>query len=188
MKIERLETHDRLQHFVKEDFDIGKICQNIIDKRPFGNYPFYIFAHSRTIGMDEKIAMFNSDLNSFLTVPFYVRKYESLDKIPEKKIIWQPRLTKPKCQSNSMLFKVTPGSDTVKVIWMIPAEELWSQYRRGNITENALILSSIEDFKNNKQKLEAKEDDDLSDMEIDAIYMDICKGSTPKKPFTLENI
>ncbi len=169
MKIDRLETHDRFEHFTKQDFDISRNCQNIIDKRPFGNNPFYIFAHTRTIGYDEKCKLFTTG------------RYETFGTIPEKKLIWQPRLTKPKAQSNSMLFKAYPGTDTVKVIWMIPAKELWGQYKKENVTGNEIVFQSIHDYTHNKEKLEERETDDLSDFQIDAIYREMSTGAKYKR-------
>ena len=147
MKINRLETHDRYQFFTKQNFDIGECCQNLIDRRPFGEYPFYIFAHARTD--DDGV---------------------------RKRLIWQPRLTKPEAQTNSMLFKAYPGKDIVKVIWMIPARELWDEFKRGNMTENETVLQSIRDFQNNRLALEAKEPDDLSDEQINAIYSSMSRN------------
>lgn len=144
MKVNRLETHDRLEHFKKQNFDIGECCQDIIDKRPFGDHAFYIFAHTRTD--DDGVT---------------------------KRLIWQPRLTKPKAQSNSMLFKAYPGTDQIKVIWMIPAEELWAQFDKGLMLENRLVSDSIQDFRTNKNKLEAKETDDMTDEQIDAVYKEL---------------
>lgn len=152
MKIDRLDAHDRLDHLQKQTFDIGECCQDLINQRPFGNHPFYIFAHART---EEDGAT--------------------------KRLIWQPRLTKPKAQSNSMLFKVYPGTDIVKVIWMIPTRELWGQYRRGYLTENQLVAESIHDFQFNRKKLEQKEDDDMSDEEIDNVYKEISTGAQSRK-------
>ena len=100
-------------------------------------------------------------------------QYKTLEEIPEKTIIWQPRLTKPQAQSNSMLFKAYPGTDVIKVIWLIPSPELWDQYTKGKMTENNTVSESIELFKTNKNKLEEKEDDDLSDEKIDAIYKEL---------------
>jgi len=144
MKIKISDAHDRLQYFKKHYFDIGACCQDLINQQPFGDYPFYIFAHART---DE-------------------------DGIT-KRMIWQPRLTKPLAQTNSMLFKAYPGSDNIKVIWMIPARELWGQYNKGLITENQTIAESIHDFEYNRQKLNQKEEDDLSDEVINQIYKEI---------------
>ena len=144
MKIHHLDAHDRYEHFTKQNFDIGECCQDLIDQRPFGDHPFYIFAHTRT---DE-------------------------DGVT-KRLIWQPRLTKPSAQTNSMLFKAYPGTDVVKVIWMIPAQEMWGQFKRGLLTQNQTVIESIEAYKHNRERLEAKEDDDLSEEAIDAIYKEI---------------
>lgn len=144
MKVERLETHDRYEHFTKQDFDIGACCQDLIDKKPFGNHTFYIFAHARTD--DDGVT---------------------------KRLIWQPRLTKPKAQTNSMLFRVVPGSDNVKIIWMIPDRMLWSQYQKGLICHNQTIAESIYDFQFNRKNLEKPEDDELSDEEIDSVYREL---------------
>lgn len=152
MKLNPLETHDRLKHFTKQDFNISACCQDLINQRPFGNYPFYIFAHPRT---DE-------------------------DGVT-KRLIWQPRLTKPKAQTNSMLFKAYPGSDTIKVIWMIPDRAMWKQYMLGFMTENKTVLDSIYAFENNRQALEASEPDDFDDEKINEIYKEIaCQARTDK--------
>lgn len=141
MKLDRKDVHDRFKHFTRQNFSISECCQDLIDMRPFGEHAFYIFAHARTD-----------------------------DDGTTKRMIWQPRLTKPKAQTNSMLFKAYPGKDTVKIIWIIPAREMWAQYECGLITENATVVESIHDFLHNRQKLERKEDDDLDDRTIDAIY------------------
>lgn len=174
MKINRLDAHDRFQHFTKQSFDIAECCQDLINKRPFGNHPFYIFAHTRTIGMDEKFKLLMSG------------QYKSMEEVPEKTLIWQPRLTKPQAQSNSMLFKAYPGTDTIKVIWMLPAPELWEQYAKGKMTENKTISESIEMFKANRKKLEEKEDDDMTDEQIDKIYKEISRDA--KKERNKKNI
>lgn len=144
MKINRLDAHDRFIDFTRKEFDIGLCCQDLINQRPFGEHAFYIFAHPRT--EDDGIT---------------------------KRMLWQPRLTKPRAQENSMLFKAYPGTDAVKVIWMIPAKELWNNFKRGTLTENRLIYNSIEAFKHQRARLEAREEDDLSDKQIDKIYREI---------------
>ena len=154
MKINILDAHDRFQHFKKQNFDIAECCQNLINQKPFGDHPFYLFAHTRTD--DDGVT---------------------------KRLIWQPRLTKPKAQTNSMLFKGYPGSDNIKIIWMIPARELWEQYQKGLLTENKLITESIFDFQHNRRRLEVKEDDDLSDEQIDQIYKDLSIAAKLDKQF-----
>lgn len=152
MKINKLETHDRLLEFKKNDFDIGARCQKIIDSRPFGDHQFYIFAHART--HDDGVT---------------------------KRMIWQPRLTKPEAQENSMLFRVKPGSDNVRVMWIIPAKEMWKEYEKGKMIEDETICWSINMFKNKRKDLEAKEPDDLSDARIDEIYREISAEALRKK-------
>ena len=152
MKVNRLEAHDRLLHLKKQNMDIGECCQDLINQRPFGNHPFYIFAHARTA---------DDGLN--------------------KRLIWQPRLTKPKAQSNSMLFKAYPGRDEIRIIWMIPAIELWGQHKEGNVTEHEISDWSIVMFKTKKQELEKPEPDDLTDEQIDKIYREMASSMKSKK-------
>lgn len=156
MKIDRLDAHDRLTHFTSQGFDIAACCQDLVDKRPFGDHAFYIFAHTRT---DE-------------------------DGVT-KRLIWQPRLTKPKAQTNSMLFKAMPGTDTIRVIWMIPARELWDTFMKGKLTESMIVYDSIMAFKKDREHLEAKEPDDLSDQQIDAIYKEISKAAKQRSLGTI---
>ena len=180
MQINRLETHDRLQEFNKQSKDVSECCQDLINKRPFGSYPFYIFAHGRTVDLDEKIALFNEDIQMNI-INGTPRRFKSLSEVPEKRIIWQPRLSRPKPQTNSMLFKAYPLEDTVRIIWIIPERELWAQYQKGNVTENATVLQSIHDFVNNRELLEKNEDDDPSDIEIDSIYRDLSQEARYKR-------
>lgn len=180
MKVNILDAHDRLKHVKNEGLEIGKTCQEMINSRPFGDYPFYIYAHTRTIGLDEKLAIFNDDLNYHLTTSNQ-RKYKTLADIPEKRLIWQPRLTKPKVSPNTMLFKVFPPSDVIKIIWMLPQEELWDQYQKGNLTENESVSVSIYNYKNHREKLEAKEEGDLDDKTINAIYEEIKFNARERK-------
>lgn len=148
MKINLLDAHDRLDHFQKQGLDISECCQDLINKRPFGDVPFYIFAHARTAE-------------------------DGISKI----IIWQPRLTKPASQTNSMLFKAYPPSDKIKVIWMIPAREMWDQFKKGNLTESKIVSESIHDFQHNRAKLDAPESDDFSEESIDKIYQQIANNA-----------
>jgi hypothetical protein len=177
MKIDRLEAHDRLLHLKKQDHDIGKTCQEMINLKPFGDHPFYIFAHKRQLGLDERLALYREDFNRSLLDPYYVRLYTSLDQVPTDRLIWQPRLTKPKAQTNSMLFKGYPGTDNVKVIWIIPDRCLWDQFEKGKMTENKTVWESIQAFVKNKEILESKEPDDYSDEAIEKIYFEITRAA-----------
>lgn len=152
MKLNKLETHDRLEHFTRQDFDIGKCCQDLIDQRPFGEVPFYIFAHTRT--EEDGVT---------------------------KRLIWQPRLTKPLADTNSMLFKAYPGSDKIKVIWMIPDSSMWAQYRKGLMLQNQTVAESIEAFLTKKEELEMPESDDLPDWKINEIYKELAQQALIKQ-------
>lgn len=183
MKITRTETHDRLLHFQNQANLIAKGCEDCIASRPkeFGNHPFYIFSHKREIALDERIGLFNDDLRSSILNPSYVRQYSTLEQVPTARIIWSPRLTKPKAQENSMLFKAYPPGDNIKVIWMIPQKELWDQFSKGNMLENKIIVDSIHDFQFDRQKLEHIEDDDLPEEQVKRIYMEINKNGKKRK-------
>lgn len=145
MKVNILDAHDRYKHFTKQEFSIGDCCQELINSRPFGDHPFYIFAHPRTEEREPGV----------------------------RRLIWQPRLTKPKPQTNSLLFKGYPGTDNVKVIWIIPAREMWDEYQFGKLAACKIVAESIHDFQYDRAKLEKSEEDDLSDEAINAIYREI---------------
>ena len=169
MDIDRLETHDRLLEFQKQAATIDDCCKKLIDAKPFGNHPFYIFAHTRTLDLQERYKL------------WLTGKYKSVEEAPTSKLIWQPRLTKPKAQTNSMLFKGYPGSDRIDVIWIIPDRSLWGQYEDGLISENNLVKKSIHDFQFDRKKLERKDESDLTDEQIDAIYRDLSKEGRRKR-------
>ena len=154
MKINILDAHDRLKHFNKQGDYISQGCMDCIRQRPeeFGNHPFYIFAHART--EDDGVS---------------------------KRMIWQPRLVKPKAQTNSMLFKSYPETDMIKVIWMIPARELWNTFEKGKLTENQTISESIHNFIFHRDQLEMKEADDLEDYKVRDIYDEISRNANLRK-------
>ncbi len=184
MKLNRIETIDRYAEFKKQGDYISKGCSDCISNRPqeFLNHPFYIFAHKREIGQDERLSIFNQDLTSFMTDPTYMRKYWRLESVPTHRLIWIPRLTKPSAQTNSMLFKSYPPGDNIKVIWMIPDKSMWKQYEKGNLTESNLTAWSIAQYKDHKRRLEISEDDDVTQEEANRIYAEISKNKS--KPMT----
>jgi hypothetical protein len=181
MKVNILDAHDRLQQFKKQSDNISNYCQSLIDQRPFGEHPFYIFSHARTFGLDEKIKMFKEDLFNSQFDFSYKRKYKHIEEVPEKKIIWQPRLTRPKSQSNSMLFKVYPGSDMLKIIWMIPDNVMWDNFTKGKLIENDLIAWSINEFTNHRERLDQPEKDDYTEDKINMIYKELSILANEKK-------
>ncbi len=183
MKVNILEAHDRLQTLHSQSDYISQGCKECIDNRPdeFKNHAFYIFAHKRELELDERIGMFNKDLQHSISIPSYVRKYIRLENVPTARLIWEPRLTKPKAQTNSMLFKSYPPSDRIKVIWILPPREMWSQYVKGNVAEHEIVCESIHDFQNNREKLEVKESDDLDDTKINQIYSEMSINAQNRK-------
>lgn len=140
MKINRLETHDRLLHFKNDqESNIFIGVEDCLKKNPDSLFfqsksPYvYIFAHPRTC--DDGVT---------------------------KKMFWQPRLQKPESQTNSYLFRAISNSDLIEVCWLLPPQEMWGQYKKGNITENKEVLISIDNYLKNKEKLDAPHPEDLS--------------------------
>lgn len=147
MKIDRLETHDRLLHFQKDQADtITQGLEDCLKRNPVcvsmqEHFPYvYIFAHPR-----------------------------SEDRGGNKRMIWQPRLSKPKAQTNSYLFRALSKSDIVEIIWMLPPRELWSQYQKGLVTESQDIITSIHNFLYYRKELEKPHKDDFSEEKIKSI-------------------
>jgi len=139
MKLNRLETHDRLQHFVKDQsqniFLGAEQCLKdnplslaIQEKSPY----VYLFAHPRTA--DDGVT---------------------------KVMYWDPRLSIPEAQTNSYLFRAISKTDTIEVIWLIPPREMWPQYDMGKVTESNEVAWSINQFKHNRKELEKPHPDDL---------------------------
>lgn len=182
MKINILDAHDRLKSLKTQEELISQGCQDCIRQRPmeFENHPFYIFCHKREIDPDERISIFNRDLHE-ARIGGYPRRYKSLRDVPTHRYIWQPRLRKPTAQTNSMLFKAYPPTDQIKVIWIIPERHDWKNFEKDKLTENKIVAESINDFQFNREKLEAKESDDLDDWQIDDIYTEIAKNAALRK-------
>jgi len=81
-------------------------------------------------------------------------------KTPTTRMIYIPRITKPKAETNSYLFmSYGKHTDLIKTIWLLPQRETWEQYKKGNVTENQDVINSIENFKHARKKLEENEPD-----------------------------
>lgn len=148
MKINRLETHDRLLHFKQDQqHNIFQGAEDCLKKNRLSlgmqqHSPYiYIFLHPRTA--DDGVT---------------------------KKLIWQPRLTRPEAQTNSYLFRAKSKSNTLEICWIIPPVEMWGQYKKGNVTESEIVTWSIEQYKTKKTELEHPLADDLDDDKIRNIY------------------
>ena len=142
LDVNKHEVHDRLQH-VKKENDLVEVIETLIRQDPFEGRKFYLFGHMRT---HEDGA--------------------------NKRMLWQQRLTRPKAQTNSMLYKVDPKNpEVVWTIWIIPERGQWHLYEKGSMFENEAVMESVHDFLHNREKLEAPEDDDPTDGEAQHIYL-----------------
>jgi hypothetical protein len=142
MKIDKLETHDRLEHFKADQNDvIVQGLQDCLKRNPLSlalqdrSRYIYIYAHPRTTEMGNAKVMY-----------------------------WQPRLSKPKMETNSYLFRVQSFSDKCEIMWMLPPKELWGQYDKGKVTENDVVAWSIAMFQTQKEKMEQPHPDDWGDI------------------------
>lgn len=154
MKLNRLETHDRLLHFKKDqEANVFQGAEDCLKRNPLSLalqdkcHYVYMFAHPRTD--DDGIT---------------------------KRMIWQPRLTKPAPQTNSYLFRAISKTDVIEVCWLLPPRELWNQYRQGNITEDNEVLWSINEFETNRKNMGKAAHDDLTDAKIKTIYKQIIQN------------
>ena len=148
MKLNRLETHDRLIHLYKDQaLNISQGAEDCLKKNALSvalqeRSPYiYIFAHPRTH-----------------------------DNGVTKRMIWQPRLTKPIPDTNSYCFRAISKTDNMEICWMIPPREQWGQYKKGNVTEHEIVQWSIQQYEHNRAFLGKKEPDDLDDETIRKIY------------------
>jgi len=163
MKINRLETHDRLLHFHKDQWEnIAQGANDCMTKNPLSlaiqeKCPYvYIFAHPRTAenGVD-------------------------------KRMLWQPRVSRPSPQTNSYLFRGFSKTDMVEICWLLPPEEMWGQYDSGKVTANEYVMWSINQYKTNRIFLGLPHPEDLSDEKGRFIYRDVVQSmQKSKKKFT----
>jgi hypothetical protein len=163
MKVNKLEAHDRLLYFKKDQMQtIADGVNECMKKNPYSlalqdNSPYiYIFAHPRTD--DDGVT---------------------------KRMLWQARLTKPKAQTNSYLFRAKSHSDIVEICWLLPPREMWAQYEKGKLTENETIIFSIDMFQNHREELERPDPQDLPDERIREILIRTMNEFKKRKSNTL---
>lgn len=151
MKLDLYETHDRLLFLKKSQSDtISQGCQDCLKKNPLSlalqtRAPYvYIFAHPRTA--EDGVS---------------------------KRMLWQPRLSRPKPQTNSYLFRAQSHTDLLEICWLLPPRELWPQYKKGKVTENEYVLWSIDQFENNREELAKAYPDDIAEDKIKLILREI---------------
>lgn len=166
MKIDRLETHDRLLHFIKDQSEnIYKgaddcLKKNIDSLKIQEKSPYvYIFAHPRTT---------DDGLN--------------------KRLLWQPRLIKPKAQPNSYLFRAVSHTDMMETCWIIPPIDLWKQYDAGKVCESNWAAWSIAQFIHNRKELEKPFPEDFSYEQVRNIMIDIWTNSINEKKQTQQGV
>lgn len=153
MKVNILEAHDRLLHLKKDQSDT--MAQGVEDclKRNSLSLSYqqrspyvYIFAHPRLSDDGLKTRM-----------------------------LWDPRLSKPKAQTNSYLFRAISHTDIVEVCWMIPPREQWEQYTQGKVTESKEVIWSIYQFQHHREELERPLPEDLPDEKGKQILLEIAR-------------
>lgn len=141
MKLNVFETHDRLQHLIKhQSQNIFLGAEQCLKENPLSlaiqeKCPYiYIWAHPR-----------------------------SDDFGINKRMIWQPRLSIPKAQTNSYLFRAVSFSDIIEIVWMLPPREQWSNYSKGQVNENEIVEGCINMFKTNRKEMEKPHPEDFSE-------------------------
>ena len=141
MKIDLYETHDRYDHFIKDQWEVvSKGAEECLRNNPDSiaiqqKCPYvYLFAHPRTA--DDGVT---------------------------KRLLWQPRISRPTPQTNSYLFRAQSNTDIIEVCWLLPPREMWAQYEPGKVAENNLIMWSIHQFENNWKFLDSPHPADLSE-------------------------
>lgn len=142
MKLDFFETHDRLLEFKKQIENIYHGCMDCLRNVPDSIHPpFYIYAHSRKIEMDEKI--------SIILDPTIPNELKNAD----ERLIWVPCVTKPRASPNSYLYLVLQRPDLVKICWMLPKQEYWHMFDKGKMTHDNEIWQSIQHYKYARNKL-----------------------------------
>lgn len=156
MKLNFLETHDRLQHLVDDQSgNVFRGAEDCFKKNPF------------SLAIQEKC-------------PYvYIHAFpKTADDGVNKKMFWHPRISKPTASTNSFLFRGISGTDMLEIIWIIPERYLWAQYQQGNLLENKDVLISINNFENHRSKLELPHEDDLPEWRQQQIMASILAEHT----------
>lgn len=144
MKVNLLEAHDRFAHFKSQDYGADETARKIVESKPFGDNPYYIFVHTR-----------------------------QTDTTLDHRVIWQPRLLKPVPQINSMLFRVPRNTKAYQVIWVIPPVEIWPEFDKGQIHEDNIVKESIYMFQKKFLELSQPFPDDLTGEEAQDVMFEM---------------
>lgn len=153
MKIHRLEAHDRMLELQKKQAKVAQ--QGVIDCLKVNLFSLayqdkchyiYIFGHARL----------------------------SDDGLKER-LLWQPRLTKPKMEPNSYLFRALSKTDNIETCWMLPKQETWGQHKKGNVTENEINSWSIYQYNHKREEMELPFPDDLTDEQAKKVLFEVAR-------------
>lgn len=143
MKVDFLETHDRLLHFKSDWESISQAVADCIHNVPDEiKMPFYVYGHSRQIGLDERFNL------------YFQGHWQKMEDVPSERLIWMPRISKPLAEPNTYLFKAQKGTDLVEVEWILPKRELWDQYAPDNMNHNDVIWTSIQNYHHARAEME----------------------------------
>lgn len=158
MKINTLDAHDRLLHFKKDQSaNLFQGVEDCLKRNPDclsmqEYFPYvYIFAHPRT--HEDGVT---------------------------KRMVWQPRLSKPAAQENSYLFRALSKTDLIEIIWLLPPREMWKQYEKGKVTASEDVLVSIKNYLHRREELEKPHKDDYSEETILSILKSIHRSQKVK--------
>ncbi len=147
MKVDLLETHDRLKEFNSGWQAVSQGVQDCIDNVPDEiKMQFYVFGHTRQIGIDERFNL------------YFQGHWQDIKDVPSERIIWMPRATKPLAEPNTYLFRTRKGTDLVDINWILPKKELWDQYSPDKMTHNDVIWTAIQNYKHYRAEMEYESD------------------------------
>jgi hypothetical protein len=159
MKLNVLDTHDRLLELHKTlPKIISQGAEECLKRNPDSlaiqaKCPYvYIFAHPRT-----------------------------MEDGATKRMLWQPRISKPIPEPNSYLFRAISNTDTIEVIWLLPAMETWGQHQKRNITESDKVQWSIAMYLHNRNELKRPHPQDWSEEHGKIIFMEILNAMKGRK-------
>jgi hypothetical protein len=159
MKLNRLETHDRYEYFIKDQSRIiFEGADDCLKRNPDSLkiqekcHYVYLYAHPRT--HDDGVT---------------------------KRMLWQPRLLKPKAEINSYLFRATSGTDLIEICWLLPPIETWNQFFEENLCSSQDVWWSINEYKNNRDKLQQPFHDDLTEEQAKNVMIAILQEGINEK-------
>lgn len=159
MKLNVLDTHDRLKELHKTLPQVlSQGAEDCLKRNPDSlaiqaKCPYvYIFAHPRT-----------------------------MEDGATKRMLWQPRISKPNPEPNSYLFRAVSNTDIIEVCWLLPAMETWGQHSKKNVTESDKVTWSISMYQHCRSELKKPHPDDWSDEHGKKIFMEILHGMKGRK-------